>query len=143
MNTQDVNTLHETLSAHYPVAFAQEITDNVTRLHRQETQFLDIKELNDLAAEYRARLRALAAECRALRRQARTNEGQTTHIRQLYASHEALFIQRQVSDLWKVYRIVMADSAEMTADYLARLARRTYKVSPSSPPTRKTSRAAT
>src|SRR5690606_14590326 len=107
-----------------------------------EIQFLDIKELNDLAAEYRARLRDLTAACRETRTRAQNQENGATNVRQLYAGHEALFLRRQITDLWQVYRIVIADSHEMTADYLAQLARKSHKNFRSSLPTWKNRRAA-
>ena len=140
MQNHDVTELHEALSAHYPVSFAQDITDKVVRLHKRDIQLLDIKALNDLAADYRARIRT---EIKTLR--ARRAEADGT-IRALYIQHELLFARRRIADLWAVYRIVMADSHDMTADYLAQLARKTRRFSPttttSSPHTRKEHRAA-
>ncbi len=126
--------LLEVLAKRYSVGFSQEIADQVTYLKQRDIQFLDIKELNDLAGEYRARIRGLMADYRAARSGQRGGE-----IRQVYASHESIFIRRQITDLWKVYRILMADSHEMTAVYLARLG---FKNNQASRPTGKEYRAA-
>ena len=144
MMNQDVAALHEALSAHYPVSFAQAITDKVVRLHKRDIQLLDIKALNDLAADYRVRIRH---EITALRARRAESDGS---VRAVYIQHELLFARRQIADLWAVYRIVTADAHEMTADYMAQLARKTHRfsphtastTSPSSPHTRKEHRAA-
>lgn len=101
---------------HYPVGFAQEISSRVHRLQQREIQLLDIKSLNDLAAEYRARIRTLISSYRSIRE---LEEHDT--VRQVYASYETIFIRRQIFDLWKLYRIALSDSQEMTADYMATL----------------------
>lgn len=77
----------------------------------RDIQFLDIKELNDLAGEYRARIRGLVADYRATRfgRQG--------------------FDLRQIDNLWAEYRRLMADSHEMTALYLAQLDSRKHQAS--------------
>jgi hypothetical protein len=127
MNAQDFSPLSATGPA-APV--------NVTRLRAADIQFFDVKELNDRTAAQRARLRALLRDCR---------EARIGHDNPVYAAHETLFRQRQISELWQDYRQSMAESTAMTAAYLAQCARRTYRfatVSPSSLPTRKTSRAA-
>ena len=140
MSDQDVNELHESLAAHYPVSFAQDIADKVVRLHKRDIQLLDIKALNDLAAEYRTRIRAEITALRARRAEA---DGS---VRAVYIHHELVFARRQIADLWAVYRILTADAHDMTADYLAQLARKTHRFSPtttsSSPHTRKEHRAA-
>jgi len=104
------------LADRHNIGFLQEIADRVACLDKRDIQFLDIKEVNDLAAEYRQRMRALIINYRAARVKA-----PSPTIRQLYGSHESIFIRRQISDLWKVYRILIADSHEMTALYLAQL----------------------
>jgi hypothetical protein len=116
MTANEAQALYGALSARYGVGFSQDIADQVERLNERDTGFLDIKELNDLAAEYRVRIRTLVHGCRLLR--SRVRDGL---IRQLYASHEDIFVRRQITDLWALYRICMADSHEMTACYLARL----------------------
>lgn len=122
-------TIHKTaalqvLLERFPVGFAQEILDKVQANAERETQFLDIKELNDLAAEYRIRLRRLTADCR----RAQAGQGETM-VRRVYASHESLFISRQIADLWRLYRLIMADSFELTADYMMKLKAKSYQVS--------------
>ena len=112
------------LAERYSVGFSQEIADQVTHLKQRDIQFLYIKELNDLAGEYRARIKGLVADYRSARSGQRNCE-----IRQFYASHESIFIRRQITDLWKVYRILMADSHELTAAYLAQLKSRKYQTS--------------
>ena len=141
MLNQDVTELHDALAAHYPVSFAQDIADKVVRLHKRDIQLLDIKALNDLAAEYRTRIRT---EIVALRARRAAADGS---VRAVYIHHELVFARRQIADLWAVYRIVTADAHDMTADYLAQLARKTQRLSPttttsSSPHTRKMHRAA-
>lgn len=124
MKKHEINIVPASLSERYPIAFAQEITDQLSRLDRRDVQLLDIKELNDLAAEYRTRIRGVIAHYRAGR--AAVN---VSVARQVYASHENVFVQRQISDLWKVYRILMADSHELTATYMAQLRQRKFTVS--------------
>lgn len=128
-------SVFESLSVRYGVGFSQQTADKVARLAKRDIQFLEIKELNDLAAEYRGRLRDLLASYRRAR-----GNAQDDHVRQVYVSYEAIFIRRQIADLWQVYRIVMADSHEMTADYLAQL--RPHQNRQASLPTGKDNRAA-
>lgn len=112
----------EALASRYSVGFAQQTADQLSNLNRRDTQLLDIKELNDLAAEYRGRLRDLLASYRGAQ-----GKAQGDNVWQVYLSYEAIFIRRQITDLWRVYRIVMTDSHEMTADYLAQLRPRQYR----------------
>ncbi|MBU0858848.1 MAG: hypothetical protein KJ667_02820 [Alphaproteobacteria bacterium] len=133
-DNDEAATMVDSLAARYEVSFAQDVSDQIIRLRRRDVQLLDIKELNDLAAEYRVRLRGLIGNARIVRDGA---AGST--VRQVYAGHEMIFIRRQIADLWCVYRIAMADSFEMTADYMAQLRARGYK--PSSLPTEKHYRA--
>lgn len=132
---EHIENSFEVLASRYNVGFSQQTADKVARLARRDSQFLEIKELNDLAAEYRGRLRDLLASYRDAR-----GNAQGDHVRQVYVSYEAIFIRRQIADLWRVYRIVMADSHEMTADYLAQL--RPHQNRQASLPTGKDNRAA-
>ncbi len=124
------------LADRYCVGFSQDIADQVDRLNKRDIQILDIKELNDLAGEYRGRIRGLVAYFRAMQE---LSKGEGDLTRRFYTSHEAIFVRRQITDLWKVYRILMADSHEMTAVYLARLG---FKNNQASRPTGKEYRAA-
>lgn len=133
---EHIENSFEVLASRYNVGFAQQTADKVARLAKRDIQFLEIKELNDLAAEYRGRLRDLLASYR----RARGNAQGDHVVRQVYVSYEAIFIRRQIADLWQVYRIVMADSHEMTADYLVQL--RTRHNRQASLPTGKDNRAA-
>jgi len=132
---EQIENNFEALALRYNVGFAQQTIDKLARLNQRDIQFLEIKELNDLAAEYRDRLRSLLASYRSACLDIRSNA-----VRQVYVSYEAIFIRRQIADLWQVYRIVVADSHEMTADYLAQLRHNQYKQA--SLPTEKDNRAA-
>jgi hypothetical protein len=113
---EQIENVFELLGCRYQVGFSQQTADDVVRLNKREGEFLDIKELNDLAADYRNRLRTFIAAYRA----ARSHNGQSL-ARQVYANHETIFMRRQLADLWQVYRILIADSHEMTKDYMQRL----------------------
>lgn len=113
MNTLNSQTLYGALAVRYDTGFSQDIADQVQALARRDIQLLDIKDLNDLAAEYRARIRELIIACRS-------TEEKTT-VRQVYASFEQIFIRRQITDLWKLYRIICADCHEMTSIYMDKL----------------------
>lgn len=132
---EHIENSFEVLASRYNVGFSQQTADKLARLAKRDIQFLEIKELNDLAAEYSGRLRDLLASYRRAR-----GNTQGDHVRQVYVSYEAIFFRRQIADLWQVYRIVMADSREMTADYLAQLRPRQYRQA--SLPTGKDNRAA-
>lgn len=115
MNNNNEQALFGLLADRYDVGFSQDISDRVTRLDARDIQFLEIKELNDLCAAYRVRIRALIQGCRTLRKQGK----ETASVLALHAGYEEIFTKRQIVDLWKLYRIAMADSHEMTAVYLA------------------------
>lgn len=76
--------------------------------------YLEIKELNDLVSEYRDRIRGLVAGYRTYRATAHSHWAVP---RKVYSSYEALYIQRQLADLWQIYRVIVADCHEMTALY--------------------------
>lgn len=118
---EQIENIFELMSCSYPVGFSQQTADEVVRLSKREGEFLDIKELNDLAAEYRSRLRCLIASYRAV-----CGQHEESMVRKVYANHESIFMRRQLTDLWQVYRIVVADSHEMTKDYLRRLRMQKY-----------------
>jgi len=131
MNILEKQALFGALAKRYDVGFSQGIADQIESLSCRDIQFLDIKELNDLTAEYRTRIRCLIAACRA------TDE--KTTVKQVYASHEKIFIRRQIADLWQLYRMTCADRREMTSAYLGQLGINHY---PTSLPTGKKDRAA-
>lgn len=113
MTFQDTSALYGVLAQRYDVGFSQGITDEIDRLERRDIQLLEIKELNDLLAEYRARIRTLVRSYRNIR-----DKDDKSSLRQLYASHEGVLMRRQIADLWEVYRIITADVHEMTGSYL-------------------------
>ncbi len=114
MKTLNKQALYGALATRYDVGFAQGIADHIEKLSCRDSQFLDIKELNDLTAEYRSRIRNLIAACRATDRDSST-------VRKAYASYERIFARRQLADLWQLYRTAYADSRELTAAYMTRL----------------------
>lgn len=80
----------------YPVGFSQEITDRVMRLDRRDAQLLDIKELNDLAAEYRARIRGLIKAYRGSKSSAR----QECSVRSVYRCSEPSWFYNSRNDFF-------------------------------------------
>jgi hypothetical protein len=100
-------------------------------------QYLDVKELNDLAHQYRARIRDLIVGYRTAQA---ASAGQGEMYRRVYVSYEAIYLRRQIADLWKVYRIVMADCVEITETYYQQLSNQKY--TSASRPTGKENRAA-
>ena len=118
MNTIKTQSLYGELEARYDTGFSQDISDHVNQLHRREIMFFDIKELNDMAAEYRERIRTLVPIYRGLKKQSQRHQ---SIPRQTYASYEGIFIRRQISDLWKLYRTAQTDSHDMTTAYKEQL----------------------
>lgn len=108
----------DAMSVRYDVGVSQQIADELDCLEQRNIDFFDIKHLNDLAAEYRHRVRGLISLCRAVRKSSRKND---SLMRQVYASHEAIFLRRQIADLWALYRMAQTDSRELTTEYMERL----------------------
>lgn len=115
----------EALSARYGAGFAQQIADEMAVAQAgpatpqaRPIDYFDIKQLNDLAAEYRTRLRGLVSTCRKIRSTAAQGG---TLMRRVYAGHEAQFMNRQMADMWQLYRMAQADSHTLTTEYLNRL----------------------
>lgn len=105
--------LYGALAVRYDTGFSQEISDSIDSLTQREIQLLDIKELNDLAAEYRQRIRAMIKSCR--------DAAPGSTVKGVYASFEKIFIRRQIADLWTLYRAAQEDSRELTAAYIKAL----------------------
>lgn len=81
-------------------------------------EFLDVKELNDLVAEYRDRIRSLIALYRTARQQD-SNAG--SRVRRAYAYQETALLQRQITELRDLYRMAFLDSRILTNEYIRRL----------------------
>lgn len=123
------------LAVRHNVGFLQEVADRMKEFERRDIQFLDIKELNDLVGDYRARIKDLIAHHRALRAPSSSRD-----VRQAYQNHESIFIRRQITDLWKLYQMARSDSRELTEFYMRRL--NTVSYAPSHPPEKAIYRAA-
>lgn len=108
------------LEQRYGAGYAQYLSDQLAFTDQQKIDFLDIKELNDLVAEYRARIRDLIALYRTAKNSDGANDNKPL-VRRVYASHETVLLHRQISDLRKLYRMAWADSREMTDEYIRRL----------------------
>jgi hypothetical protein len=106
------------LEKRYGAGFSQYLADQIARVELREINFLDIKELNDLVAEYRVRIRELIAFYRATQKTCRKD---SPLMRRVYADHETILIRRQISDLRKLYRMAWSDSHELMNAYLHQL----------------------
>lgn len=122
----------EVMAARYNVGFAQQIADQLENLDRCELDLFDIMAINEVAEEVRQEIKGLFALYRAALGISNEN-GQL--MRRVYANHKTILLRRQISDLWKLYRMARADSRELTAAYMQRLNRGAYQRT--SPPTEK------
>ena len=117
----------------YGAGFTQDIADQTARLDKRDVQLLEVKEMNDLVAEYRAQLRAMMNEYRAMQNDV------TAGAKQHYVCFESVLLRRRIADIWIIYRLVVADSREMMTAYIANLQQGgMYKFYKTSPHTEKT-----
>lgn len=114
MEYLEANSPYGEMVLSYGAGFTQDIADQTARLDKRDVQLLEVKEMNDLAAQYRRQLRAMINEYR----ETQDNTAESAHH---YVCFECVLMRRRIADLWTIYRMVVADSREMMAMYIANL----------------------
>lgn len=109
---------YEILIRRYGPGFAQEVCDRLDDIQTREISVFDIMELNNLAHEYRQRVKELIGIYRAAQGKASC---EASCPRRVYAAWEMVFMRRQISDLWVLMQMTRDDSRELTKEYMRRL----------------------
>jgi ATP-dependent Lon protease len=109
---------YDLLAARYDVGFAQQIADQLADIESRDIELFDIMAINEVAEELRQEIKGIFAHYRAAHAESRAGE-QTA--RRVYAGHKTYLLRRQISDLWKLYRMARTDSRELTNEYMRRL----------------------
>ena len=104
MNTFKRQDDMQALENRYGAGFSQYLADQMAVTERRSIEFLDVKQLNDRVAEYRAHVRALVAACRDAQGQA-----------------ETALLRRQIGEMRDMYRSALLDSRVLIDEYLRRL----------------------
>lgn len=81
-------------------------------------QYLDMKQMGEVLARSRARMRALVTYYRGWQA---GYVAETDDVEKTYAAYEGIFIRRQLRDAWTLYVTVNQDYHEMRSVYLASL----------------------
>ena len=123
---EQLENTFDVLAARYNVGFAQQIADQLESLDRCELDLFDIMAINDVAGEIRQDIKGLFALYRSAHG---ISKGNGQLMRRVYANHKTILLRRQISDLWKLYRMARADSRELTAEYNRRLNAASYRAS--------------
>ncbi len=108
----------------YGPGFAQNICDQIKDLEQREINVFDILELNNLAHDYKIRIKELIA----VYRDAQGKKDNGSEPRRVYANWEIIFMRRQISDLWALFQMTRADSRELTKEYERRLKAGAYTI---------------
>ena len=99
-------------------AYVHDIRTGRARLQAREVQYLDVKQMTDIQARFRGRVRAMIAHYRRWRADYMR---EADALEKVYAAYEGLFIRRQLADAWQLYVAVNRDYHEMRRVYLANL----------------------
>lgn len=84
----------------------------------RDIQYFDMKQMGDVLARFRARVRALTTYYRGWQA---GYLAETDDVEKVYAAYEGIFIRRQLRDSWTLYVTVNQDYHEMRREYLASL----------------------
>jgi hypothetical protein len=106
------------LGAHSGGPFVRDIREHLLKLQGREIQYLEIKQMTDILARYRARVRVMVRHYRGWQA---GYMREADEIEKIYAAYEGIFIRRQLQDSWKLYVAVNRDYHEMRRVYLASL----------------------
>lgn len=77
---------------------------------------LDIKQMNDLASDYRREIKTLIMRLRRL-------QNASPFAGDMQAKRAAILTRREIADLWMLYRMARADGCKLTRDYMRDLSR--------------------
>lgn len=102
-------------SDHMQQAASQDVLD------RENLQFFDLKQMAEIQARYRNRVRILAAKYRAWRTE---HEGIHDVLDKVYSSYDGIFLRRQLADAYQMYRIINKDFHELQDMYLTQIQQR-------------------
>ena len=89
------------------------------RWENRDISFLDVKGLNDMAADNRARLRDLLAAYRSAKQVFRKTDSAV--VMRIYASHDMAFLRHEIGEARVLDVVLRADARLMTDEYLRRL----------------------
>lgn len=96
----------------------RDIRGHVLNIHERDIQYLDMKQMIDILARFRARLRVTV---RLYRRWRADYAREGDEMERAYSAYEGIFIRQQLRDCWRMYVTVNRDYHEMRRVYLASL----------------------
>ncbi|QQG36928.1 MAG: hypothetical protein HYS17_03920 [Micavibrio aeruginosavorus] len=99
-------------------AYVQQLRERLLSVGAQDIQYFDLKQLAEIQARYRNRLRVMIHHYR--RWQADYGR-ERDRIEKVYRAYEGIFVRRQLADSWQLYLTVNRDYHELRRVYLANL----------------------
>lgn len=106
------------LEERYGPAYVQQIRDYLVKADARELQYLDMKQMAEILARFRNRVRVMVHH---YRRWKVDYERESDRIEKVYRAYEGIFVRRQLADVWSLYVTVNRDYHEMRRVYLANL----------------------
>lgn len=83
-----------------------DLVAKIKAMPRDQYDYLEVKQLAEILARHRAKLRNFVAEYRTLKDSIET---QHDAVERLYLGYEAMFLRDHVRDAWRLYRLVSGD----------------------------------
>lgn len=95
-------------------------------LSTYDINFLDIKNLNDIADENKQKIKRMIADMRSAKAAQKHYE---SIVHSTYGKYDLAFMRLQIAERWAIYRAARADSSILTAEYMRRLSADSWGVS--------------
>lgn len=84
----------------------QDLVAKIKSIPRESYEYFEVKQMAEILARHRERVRASLAEYRALKSaMARENDA----VEKLYQGYEAMFQRDHMRDSWRLYRLISND----------------------------------
>ncbi|MCM2343261.1 MAG: hypothetical protein NDJ24_01725 [Alphaproteobacteria bacterium] len=99
-------------------AYVERLRDHLLTIDAQDIQYFDLKQLAEIQARYRNRVRVMVHHYRRWRAD---YEREQDRIEKVYRAYEGIFVRRQLADCWQLYLTVNRDYHELRRVYLANL----------------------
>lgn len=116
--SSDRQDVFRQLEQRHDAAFVQGIRDRVDVSNIREVQYLEMKQMYEILARYRGRVRNMIQFYRQWKA---GYDREQDELEKVYLAYEGVFIRKQLHDAWQLYVTVNKDYHDMRHTYLANL----------------------